>query len=267
MNRKNISSVKSAGIAVIIYAVVIILLEILFTYFDNERIWYSDAKTGSATIVSVGNVYSKRIKSGSTFIGRLYSRGEYRPVYYTYVVDGVEYFDSDTCRIYTNDSLNVGEEISITYSEKNNERSVIGNLQGISKYDIIASILFGLLGIMILFVESTPINDIEITSGKNKTSNSKSIGKNIELVVQKIEFIDIDREKIFFKDINGLIYLYESDFGEEFKLQKSYLVNLSRINKKNVKIKYDGNLVKAIRIINLEARDFIEKEGTLDERF
>lgn len=101
---------------------------------------------------------------------------------------------------------------------KNNELEFVINVYSsiILIFIIVLSLYFRLYLISIICISLLVIKQI-----KNYRNNK--IQKSLALEVISIEHIDYEREKVIFKDDIGGIYLYYTDFGEEFKKEKNRL--------------------------------------------
>ena len=109
-------------------------------------------------------------------------------------------------------------------------------------------------------IGSTPINEDIINEKHTKMIYKKNKKITIMLKVLRVDIIDYEREKVFFENQTKELYYYETDFGESFHENEQYEVKLNKNNRKRVKIEYEGQTVKAIKIINIEIDNFIKKK-------
>jgi len=155
----------------------------------------------------------------------------YKKVEYKYTVNGVEYVGADIYEVTELDDVKGDEKgtIKITYDSTNPNKSKIGRL----KYgfdvknmtdlmNVICIVTLGVMGIILV------ISDIPVEfdyAGKNKT-----------LKVEKIESLDYERERVIFTDDEQKLYIYETDFGEEFKENETYKIKLNYTNQNKTTI-------------------------------
>lgn len=83
--------------------------------------------------------------------------------------------------------------------------------------------------------------------------------KNINLKVTKIDSIDYEREIVFFRDNENNIYFYETDFGEDFKKDEEYTIELKLKNLKKQFIDFEGEKLKVFEITKINKNEFIKK--------
>lgn len=244
----------------------IMLFGLILTKFTfREWIPPWNAHTTTATIRQLGDeIRTEREQTdflilmlGKSNVKELYYK---RTITYSYVVDGVEYTKNDTLKSTNkNDVENINKyTIEITYNEKKPDNVIIDNtaIDSTDLINIITIIIFIVMGI-ILKIGSTPLKKIDLDKSHSELMKTKISGKDTLLKVLKIENIDYERERVFFESQDNRIYCYETDFGEEFKENQIYEIKLNRYNQEKTKIEYEENIIKSIKIVNTEKREFI----------
>lgn len=253
----------------IIIAILMIVNTIFFRTLDSVKV-ENPVKT-EANILQLGEI-SNSYDENEFFILQLgkynSSKQKYykRTIVYSYVVNSIEYINSGIIKSTNRNALeNINKNIiKIKYNEKNPNNSGIikTNIKSGAYVDIVniitISILIG-LGIMIK-IGSTPINEDIINEKHTKMIYKKNKKITIMLKVLRVDIIDYEREKVFFENQTKELYYYETDFGESFHENEQYEVKLNKNNRKRVKIEYEGQTVKAIKIINIEIDNFIKKK-------
>ena len=152
---------------------------------------------------------------------------------------------------------------------------------------IIASVLFVLFIIFYLFKTYRQYKILDSVNNTNNATNSvlvfaffiviailisrsaqkrnkKIISEEVGLKVIKIDFIDYERERVFFEDKEKSIFIYETDFGEEFHENEEYTIFLDENNVKQIEFECFGMKRQVIQILKKENTIFKKNEKQND---
>jgi len=245
---------------------------IFLKFIAGELIMPWNTVTTQATIISLDNEIKEVYRNDGYFISWIFYRSRAanksthyrRGITYSYSVNGIEYIKHDTLESYNRyDVKNISKQtIKVTYNKVKPEIVIIDGNNNQNEKDfinVLTIISFIGLGIIIR-MGSIPLKKEYLNQTYSELSKQKLKGKDVTLKVLKIEIIDYEREKVFLENEEKSIYFYETDFGEEFKVDEKYIIKLNRYNQEKEKIEYEGNTIKIIKIINTEKKEFSKVE-------
>lgn len=180
---------------------------------------------------------------------------------YQYEVDGEIYLKND---VYTAWSYEDAEKfnpamIKITYDVSNPSKSIQGEPDYMNLIIDMFTIMFFILVVVVFFVSRKPLKESDLNKSHSQIIKESAKCEKYLLKVIKVEVIDYEREKVFFEDTYKNLYYYETDFGEEFKENKEYEIELNKYRKKRIKLEFNNIERKTIQILNTEKKEFIEK--------
>ena len=247
---------------------IIMTFDFIELKFINYNIGIKNATAIDANISWVSNEITESEKISSILLSSAFKKSSHqskqkyyaKKIGYTYVVNNVEYsgidnLESTNKRDLENMNRNI---IKILYDAKNpNDSKIKPITTNEDIFNVITILVFFIMAV-ILRLGSTPLPKKYLEKSLN-SENTKKKGKNTYLTVLKIDFIDYERERVFFKNEKNKIYYYETELGENFEVNSVYEIILNHKNQETERIKYEGNNIKAIKIINTEKNEFIKK--------
>ena len=180
---------------------------------------------------------------------------------YEYEVDGEIYFKNDVYTAWTYEKAEKfsPSTIQITYDVSNPSKSIQGEPDYMNLIIDMFTIMFFVLVVVIFFVSRKPLKESDLNKSHSQIIKESAKCEKYLLKVIKVEVIDYEREKVFFEDTYKNLYYYETDFGEEFKENKEYEIELNKHRRKRIKLVFNNIERKTIQILNTEKKEFIEK--------
>ena len=265
-SKKSITAQKLPYMAVLL--IICIFADVDFYKTTLILPWNTVSTTAKVVKISDNvDLENARFIKGRPFLSAWFGTGKHgvtvyqREYDYEYEVDGVRYFGSNTYVARTYKAAEKFEPaiIEITYDLSNPSKSIPGKPDYINLIIDLSTIGFFVVVVLIFFTSRKPLKESDLNKSHSEIIKDSAKCELYLLKVIKVEVIDYEREKVFFEDEYKTLYYYETDFGEAFKENKEYQIELNKYRKKKIKILFNNIEYRAIQILNTEKKEFIEK--------